>query len=144
MKADSGIALNLRIAIQQVGENLIQNASVRELLNQRISGIAVNLSDQYSEKVIRFISERIHEWDSREMIAKIENEVGGDYKYYLKDSYDENEEFMYYSKDDYDNYRKGKADEECKQYFDRHKKDLKKRISDGGCLDDGNVDAKYD
>lgn len=78
MKADSGIALNLRIAIQQVGENLIQNASVRELLNQRISGIAVNLSDQYSEKVIRFISERIHEWDSREMIAKIENEVGGD------------------------------------------------------------------
>ena len=78
MKADSGIALNLQIAIQQVGENLIQNISVRELLNQRISGIAVNLSDQYSEKVIRFISERIHEWDSREMIAKIENEVGGD------------------------------------------------------------------
>ena len=78
MKADSGIALNLQIAIQQVGENLIQNTSVRELLNQRISGIAVNLSDQYSEKVIRFISERIHEWDSREMIAKIENEVGGD------------------------------------------------------------------
>jgi uncharacterized membrane-anchored protein YjiN (DUF445 family) len=28
--------------------------------------------------VIRFISERIHEWDSREMIDKIENEVGGD------------------------------------------------------------------
>ena len=28
--------------------------------------------------MIRFISERIHEWDSTEMIAKIENEVGGD------------------------------------------------------------------
>mgnify|MGYP002735139828 CR=1 FL=1 len=40
--------------------------------------MAVALSDQYSEKVIRFVSERIHEWDSREMIAKIENEVGGD------------------------------------------------------------------
>ena len=38
----------------------------------------VNLSDQYSEKVIRFISERIHEWDSSVMIDKIENEVGGD------------------------------------------------------------------
>lgn len=78
MKADSGIAMNLRVAIQQVGENLIQNQSVRDLLNERISGIAVNLSDQYSEKVIRFISQRIHEWDSTEMIAKIENEVGGD------------------------------------------------------------------
>lgn len=78
MKSDSGIAMNLRVAIQQVGENLIQNKSVRELLNDRMSGIAVNLSDQYSEKVIRFISERIHEWDSSEMIGKIESEVGGD------------------------------------------------------------------
>lgn len=78
MKSDSGIAMNLRVAIQQVGENLIQNQSVRELLNDRMSGIAVNLSDQYSEKVIRFISERIHEWDSSEMIGKIESEVGGD------------------------------------------------------------------
>lgn len=78
MKPDSGIAMNLRVAIQQVGENLMQNQSVRDLLNDRISGIAVNLSDQYSEKVIKFISQRIHEWDSTEMIAKIENEVGGD------------------------------------------------------------------
>lgn len=77
-KSDSGIALNLRVAIQQLGENLIENQSVRHLLNERISVLAVNLSDQYSEKVIRFISERIHEWDSSEMIGKIENEVGGD------------------------------------------------------------------
>lgn len=77
-KSDSGIAENLRVAIQQVGENIISNTSVRELLNNRLSGIAVDLSDQYSEKVIRFISERIHEWDSTEMIDKIENEVGGD------------------------------------------------------------------
>ncbi len=78
LKADSGIANNLRIAIQQVGESIIQNNAVRELLNEKMSGIAINLSDQYSEKVITFISERIHEWDSREMIGKIENEVGGD------------------------------------------------------------------
>lgn len=77
-KPDSGIAQNLRVAIQQVGENIIANTAVRQLLNEKISTIAVNLSDQYSEKVIRFISERIHEWDSREMIGKIENEVGGD------------------------------------------------------------------
>ena len=78
LKADSGIAMNLHNTIQQLGENLMQNQSVRELLNDRISGIAINLSDQYSEKVIKFISQRIHEWDSTEMIAKIENEVGGD------------------------------------------------------------------
>ena len=78
LKSDSEIANNLQLAIQQVGESLIQNQPVRELLNDRMSALAIELSDQYSEKVIRFISERIHEWDSSEMIAKIENEVGGD------------------------------------------------------------------
>ncbi|QCO20860.1 DUF445 domain-containing protein [Acinetobacter cumulans] len=77
-KTDSGIAQNLRVAIQQVGENMISNIAVRQLLNDKMSDIAVDLSDQYSEKVILFISARIHEWDSREMIDKIENEVGGD------------------------------------------------------------------
>ena len=78
LKTDSEIANNLQLAIQQVGESLIQNQPVRELLNDRMSAMVIELSDQYSEKVIRFISERIHEWDSSEMIAKIENEVGGD------------------------------------------------------------------
>lgn len=77
-KPNSGIAENLRIAIEQVGQNIMSNAAVRDLLNTRLSAMAVELSAQYSEKVIRFISERIHEWDSREMINKIENEVGGD------------------------------------------------------------------
>lgn len=75
---NSGIAENLRLAIMQVGRNITENAQVRDLLNARIATMAVTLSDQYSEKVIRFISERIHEWDSQEMIDKIENEVGGD------------------------------------------------------------------
>ena len=74
----SAIAKNLQTAIVQVGENILQNGQVRSLLNERISSLAIHLSDQYSTKVIRFISERIHEWDSSEMISKIENEVGGD------------------------------------------------------------------
>ena len=77
-KPDSGVAQNLRVAIQQVGENMVSNVAVRQLLNEKLSAVAVSLSGQYSEKVIRFISERIHEWDSSEMIDKIENEVGGD------------------------------------------------------------------
>lgn len=77
-KADSGVAQNLRVAIQQVGENMISNIAVRQLLNDKLSDVAISLSGQYSEKVIRFISQRIHEWDSSEMIGKIENEVGGD------------------------------------------------------------------
>lgn len=77
-KPNSGIAKNLALAIQQVGQNIIQNQEVRQLLNQKLSEISTTLSDQYSEKVIIFISQRIHEWDSGEMINKIEKEVGGD------------------------------------------------------------------
>ncbi|MHA3084416.1 DUF445 domain-containing protein [Acinetobacter sp. ANC 5383] len=77
-KEPSGIAQNLRAAIELVGQNLMENDKVREILNQRLSQLAIQISDQYSNKVIRFISQRIHEWDSSEMIGKIENEVGGD------------------------------------------------------------------
>ncbi|MFW2153984.1 DUF445 family protein, partial [Acinetobacter gyllenbergii] len=78
LKEDSGIAQNLRISIEQIGQSLIQNRAVREVLNEKMTGLAITFSDQYSDKIIRYISERIHDWDSREMIAKIENEVGGD------------------------------------------------------------------
>lgn len=48
------------------------------MLNREIEKLAVTFSTDYADKVIRYISQRIHEWDSREMIAKIESEVGGD------------------------------------------------------------------
>lgn len=77
-KDDSGIALNLRAALQQIGQSLMNNVKVRDVLNAQVTKLAILFCDQYSDKIITYISERIHEWDSREMIAKIENEVGGD------------------------------------------------------------------
>lgn len=75
-----------------------------------------------------------------------QNRVGGNekYRYYLKDTTSEHIGWDYYTSQDYEDYKKGKADEECKQYFTKYKKQLKKRIEDGGRLDDGNVDAEYD
>lgn len=74
----SGIAANLHAVIMQLGQNIQNNTAVRKVFNQSISNLATQLSADYSDKVITFISERIHEWDSREMIDKIESEVGGD------------------------------------------------------------------
>lgn len=75
---NSGIAANLNAVIMQLGTSIEKNQQVREIFNQHFMRIATELSADYSDKVIAFISQRIHEWDSREMIAKIENEVGGD------------------------------------------------------------------
>lgn len=77
-KPNSGIALHLQSAIQQLGENLKQNQEVRQLLNRRLTELAVQLSQQYGDSVVQFVSQQIESWDSREMIAKIENSVGGD------------------------------------------------------------------
>ena len=75
---NSGIASNLNAVILQIGKSIEESQEVRDVFNQRIVEIAVQLSQDYGDKVIAFISQRIHEWDSTEMIAKIENEVGGD------------------------------------------------------------------
>ena len=66
------------LLLEALLDRLIQNEKVRQVLNEKMVGLATNFSEQYSDKIIRYISERIHEWDSREMIAKIESEVGGD------------------------------------------------------------------
>lgn len=75
---NSGIASNLNAVILQIGKSIQESNEVREVFNQRMIDIAIQLSKDYGDKVIAFISQRIHEWDSSEMIAKIENEVGGD------------------------------------------------------------------
>lgn len=75
---DSAIAANLQAAIIRLGQNLQSSQEVRDTLNQQIEKLAVVFSTEYADKIIRYISQRIHEWDSREMIAKIESEVGGD------------------------------------------------------------------
>lgn len=74
----SAIAQNLRAAIVRLGVNLQTSQDVRQTLNTQIEKLAVTFSNEYADKIIRYISQRIHEWDSREMISKIESEVGGD------------------------------------------------------------------
>jgi uncharacterized membrane-anchored protein YjiN (DUF445 family) len=74
----SAIAHNLKSAIIRLGKNIRTSQEVRQVLNREIEKLAVTFSTDYADKVIRYISQRIHEWDSREMIAKIESEVGGD------------------------------------------------------------------
>lgn len=107
---------------------------------------ALNTLDEVSASIADFLQVLIDK-EYQFVICKSagnQNEVGGGYKYYLKDSFDEETELMYYSYDDYKAFKEGKADDDCKQYFERHKDDLNTRVSSGGCLDDGNVDAKYD
>lgn len=75
---DSGLAANLRGALLRLGRHLQDNAQVRATLNAEFEDLAVVFADEYADAIIRYVASRIHDWDTREMIAKIETEVGGD------------------------------------------------------------------
>ncbi|MDF3031748.1 MAG: hypothetical protein K0R03_2306 [Moraxellaceae bacterium] len=77
-KENSGLAANLRGALLRLGYHLQENQQVRNALNAEIEELAVVFADEYSDSIIRYVASRIHDWDTREMIAKIETEVGGD------------------------------------------------------------------
>jgi uncharacterized membrane-anchored protein YjiN (DUF445 family) len=77
-KENSGLAANLRSALLRLGRHLQESAQVRAALNAEIEDMAVVFADEYADAVIRYVASRIHDWDTREMIAKIETEVGGD------------------------------------------------------------------
>lgn len=77
-RENSGVAANLRGALLRLGRHLQDNHHVRVALNAEIEDLVVVFADEYADAVILYVSARIHEWDTREMIAKIETEVGGD------------------------------------------------------------------
>lgn len=75
---NSGLAANLRGALLRLGRHLQKDAQVRATLNAEFEDLAVVFADEYADAIIAYVSSRIHDWDTREMIAKIETEVGGD------------------------------------------------------------------
>ncbi|MDP2228543.1 MAG: DUF445 domain-containing protein [Moraxellaceae bacterium] len=77
-RPDSGLASNLRGILLRLGEHLQQNERVRLQLNHEIEEAVVTFTTDYADAIIAYVSEKIHDWDTREMIAKIETEVGGD------------------------------------------------------------------
>lgn len=77
-RPDSGLASNFRGVLQRLGEQLQHNERVRSVLNHEIEEAVVVFTTDYADAIIAYVSEKIHDWDTREMISKIETEVGGD------------------------------------------------------------------
>ncbi len=75
---DSGLASNIRGVLLRLGAQLQENRRVRVALNYEIEEAAVFITQEYADSIIAYVSQQIHRWDTREMIQKIETEVGGD------------------------------------------------------------------
>lgn len=77
-RKDSGLASNIKGVLLRLGQHLQNNEKVRAALNHEIEEVVVTFTRDYADAIIAYISEKIHDWDTSEMIAKIETEVGGD------------------------------------------------------------------
>jgi len=77
-RKDSGLATNMKGVLLRLGQQLQTNQRVRAALNKEIEDAAVAFTSDYADAIILYVSQQIHDWDTREMIAKIETEVGGD------------------------------------------------------------------
>jgi len=77
-RLDSGLASNIKGVLLRLGEQLQNNDKVRAALNHEIEEAVVTFTHDYADAIIDYVSEKIHDWDTSEMIAKIETEVGGD------------------------------------------------------------------
>jgi uncharacterized membrane-anchored protein YjiN (DUF445 family) len=77
-RKDSGLASNAKGILLRLGQHLQTNERVRDALNREIEEAAVAFTTDYSDAIILYVSQHIHDWDTRDMISKIETEVGGD------------------------------------------------------------------
>ncbi len=77
-RKDSGMASNIKGILLRMGNQLQNNQRVRQALNQEIEEAAVVFASDYADAIIVYVSQQIHDWDTSEMITKIESEVGGD------------------------------------------------------------------
>jgi uncharacterized membrane-anchored protein YjiN (DUF445 family) len=75
---DSSISHSLQGFMLRMGSQLREDTHVRNALNLEIAHFAEYAAERYADTVILYVSEQIHNWDTRDMIDKIESEVGGD------------------------------------------------------------------
>jgi uncharacterized membrane-anchored protein YjiN (DUF445 family) len=79
--AGAAVRSALAGAIGEFGRALRDDAAVREALNRRLRALIVELADRHGRDIAAVISETIRQWDSRTIVAKLEQSVGPDLQY---------------------------------------------------------------
>jgi uncharacterized membrane-anchored protein YjiN (DUF445 family) len=78
---DSRLAGALAEALTALGRGLLEEAPVREALNERLRGAIVDLAGRHGPDVARIVSETVRGWDAKTVVDKLEQNVGRDLQY---------------------------------------------------------------
>lgn len=81
LAADSRLRAWLEQTFENVGKGLLHDATVRNVLNERLRLMMVDAARNHGKDVSRLVSETIRAWDAQTIIVKLETSVGRDLQY---------------------------------------------------------------
>lgn len=79
--ADSTIRRRLVRLCRRLGEALSRDAAMRRWINDQLLEVAPMLVERHREDIRRYIAERVERWNSDELVAQLELNVGKDLQY---------------------------------------------------------------
>ena len=78
---DSTIRRRLVRLCLRLGEALARDAAMRRWINDQLLEVAPRLVERHREDIRRYIAERVERWNSDELVALLEHNVGKDLQY---------------------------------------------------------------
>ena len=79
--ADSTIRRRLIKLSLRLGEALAADEAMRRWLNDQLLEVAPSLVERHREDIRRYIAERVEKWNSDELVAQLEHNVGKDLQF---------------------------------------------------------------
>lgn len=79
--ADSSIRRRLIKLSLRLGEALSRDAAMRRWINDQLLEVAPPLVERHREDIRRYIAERVERWNSAELVAQLEHNVGKDLQF---------------------------------------------------------------
>jgi uncharacterized membrane-anchored protein YjiN (DUF445 family) len=79
--ADSSIRRRLIKLSLRLGEALERDAAMRRWINDQLLEVAPTLVERHREDIRRYIAERVEKWNSDELVAQLEHNVGKDLQF---------------------------------------------------------------
>lgn len=81
LRPESSIGARISALSQELGERLEADAAMRRWINEQITAAAPLAIERYREDIRRYIVERVDAWNTHEMTAELERNVGRDLQF---------------------------------------------------------------
>jgi len=78
---ESKILTGIADALTAISNGLMQNASVRSKLNQKVENLISFMVEKHGDRIVGLISDKIRKWDLKKTSQIMELEVGKDLQY---------------------------------------------------------------